>query len=159
MNHLDLRNLRRRAACGFSLVEVLVALALGTWAFLSIGGLLVVASRTVRAGRSHSVALSIARGVLEELNGGGFDSAWERLDLDGSTASARVDSRTNPWAARWQGALDASLRDARAEIELRSLSPVASAPLRDAAEMVVAVTVHWSDGARPRRLRIATVRT
>ncbi len=151
--------LRHRAACGFSLVEALVALGLVAWAFLGIGGLVLVSSGLVRAARSHTVALAVARGALEGLCSGGFDGTWGRLGLDGSAAAATVDSRADAWAAPWQRVLAASLADAHAEIELHSIAPSASVPLREADAIRVTVTVLWSDGRRARRIRLATVRT
>jgi type II secretory pathway pseudopilin PulG len=159
MNGPSIHPSRCRGARGSTLIEALVALALVAWAFLGVGELFLTASGLVRTARSHTAALAVARSLLEDLAGGGFDGTWERLGADGTAARVTSDSRTSPWARSWQRALDAALGDGWAEIEVASVAPAPTAPLRDASAIRVRVTVAWTDGSRPRRVRITAVRT
>jgi len=150
---------RDRLAAGFTLAETLLALGLFAGALLAIGGLTLHSRRLVAAGRAHTVALAVARGIVEDLSAGGFEGTWRLLGLDGSAASARVDSRSCAWAAPWQGTLEHALARARAEIELVALAPAATTPLREASAVRVVVTVSWLERSRPRSLRLVMVRT
>ena len=88
---------------------------------ISISGLFVLAHRQVDGGRKHSVALSVARDILEEMDGWSFRQIYLEYGLDGSAASYTIDSRTNTAAAGWQDALSAELSECHAEILLQSL--------------------------------------
>ncbi len=144
---------------GFTLVENLVALGLFAVALVAIGGLAVSARRLLDAGRTSSVALGVARGILDELSGTSFEGTWQVLGLDGSSASESVDSRACPWAASWQATLARSLGRSHARVELATIAPATSTPLASAEAIRVVVTVHWIEGPRARRVRLVTVRT
>jgi type II secretory pathway pseudopilin PulG len=151
--------MRRQA--GFSLVEVVLALGLLAMVLISISGLFILGGRQVQSGRSSSEALSVARAILEEMEGWGLHQTYERYGLDGSEVSYDLDSRTNAFAnGRWQADLAGMIAGAWAEIELRSLGPSGGAapPLNRTRAIRVLVTIHWDEGSRPRNLRLGTVR-
>ena len=80
---------------GFSLVEVVLALGLMAGVLISIAGLFILGSKQVESGRTASEALSVARGILEEIDGWGFRQTYQLFGIDGTTAtSATVDTRT-----------------------------------------------------------------
>jgi prepilin-type N-terminal cleavage/methylation domain-containing protein len=144
---------------GFSLVEVVVALGLLAAVLISISGLFVLAHRQVDGGRKHSVALSVARDILEEMDGWSFRQIYLEYGLDGSAASYTIDSRTNGAAAGWQDALAAELSECHAEILLQSLDGSGSPPaLVDTRAVRVEVGIFWKEGLRPRSLRLAVAR-
>lgn len=149
----------QRSSRGFSLVEVVLALGLLAVVLISIAGLFVLGARQVRSGRASSEALSVARAILEEMEGWGFRQTYERYQLDGSATSYEIDSRTNPTAALWQTSLESMLRGAWASIELQSIGPPGpTLPLNRTRAIRVLVTVHWSEGQRPRKVQLGTVR-
>lgn len=150
----------RADSAGFSLVEVILALALLAGVLVSIAGLFVLGGRQVRSGRATTQALSVARSILEETHAWGFHELPARLGTDGSTVSHTVDSRTEPRARRWQDRLDGQLRNAFASVRIESIGTGTGTPpaLEDASAVRVSVEVRWEEGARRRSLRLATVR-
>jgi prepilin-type N-terminal cleavage/methylation domain-containing protein len=149
--------LRRKG--GFSLIEVVVALGLLAAVLISVSGLFVLAHRQVDSGRKHSVALSVARDILEEMDGWGFRQLYMEYGFDGSASSYTADSRSNDVAAGWQEALNAELQSSYAEILIESLDEAGSPPALTAARGIrVQITVHWMEGLRPRSVRLASVR-
>jgi len=151
--------MRRRADRGFSLVEVILALGLLATVLISIAGLFILGGSQVRSGRSSSEALSVARAILEEMEGWRFPDLYERWGVDGAAASYRIDTRTNAAATRWQTELDSMLRGAYGMVEITSLGPGSSPPpLNRTRAIRVVVTVHWDDGGRHRKIELGTVR-
>ena len=150
----------RRTQRGFSLVEVIIALALLGAVLISLSGLFVLGARQVRSGRDHSVALSVARDIHEEMNGWSFRWLHEGLGVDGSGLSATVDTRDTGFAAKWQARLDRDLENAHALIELSSVSDAGGGPpaLAHAEAIRIRVTVFWDHGLRTRSAELAAVR-
>lgn len=152
--------MRVRADRGFSLVEVILALGLLAMVLISIAGLFLLGGSQVKSGRSSSEALSVARAVLEEMEGWGFHEIYARWGTDGSGTSYTVDTRTaaSVDATRWQAELDRMLHGAYGLIEITSLGPGSPPPLRRTRAIRVVVTVHWDEGGRHRKIDLGTVR-
>jgi Tfp pilus assembly protein PilV len=149
----------RRRSAGFSLVEVVVALGLLAGVLISISGLFVLANRQLDGGRNHSMALAVARDILEEMDGWSFAQLYSGLGSDGSSATLAVDSRVAGPASKWQEQLAEELIDCRAEILLESIVDSGMPPaLRDAQAIRVQVTVYWKEGLRERSARLTAVR-
>lgn len=149
----------RPGSAGFSLPEVTIALGLLGSVLISMAGLFVMAERIVHGGKHHTIALAIARDILEETNGWHYDGLYGTFGLDGSASNYTLDSRTNAFAAGWQARLDEDLGSAYAEIKLDALEEGGSTPaLRDARCIRVWVTVHWNNEQRSREVSVATVR-
>jgi len=148
---------RGRRQSGFSLVEVVLALGLLAMVLISIAGLFFVGGRSVRGGRDSSEALSVARGILEEMEGQGLRQTYERFQLDGAATAYQVDSRVSAGALVWQQRLQSMIPDAWASIELTALGP-GNPVLNQAHAIRVVVEVHWNDSGRVRRVRLGTVR-
>lgn len=149
--------MRRVWERGFSLVEVILALGLLAMVLLSISGLFVLGGRQVKSGRQSTQALSVARAIVEEMEGWSFRQTYERYGFDGSQTAYVVDTRTNGYARKWQDALDGALAGAWATIELVSLGNPPQ-PLSATAAIRVLVTVHWEETGRQRQLRLGMVR-
>ncbi|MCP3979078.1 MAG: prepilin-type N-terminal cleavage/methylation domain-containing protein [bacterium] len=151
-----------RRSSGFSLVEVIIALALLGSVAIAMSGLYILGARHVGSGRSHSKALAAARDVLEEMNGWGFDrTCWQFGAGTGAVpvTDPPIDTRYNAFAKmRWQDALDRDLSNAHAEITLQSLPVAAGIDLEDADAIRIVVTVYWNEGPRERRASVAMVR-
>ena len=146
---------------GFSLVEVVLALGLLAGVLISIAGLFILGSKQVESGRTATEALSVARGILEEMNGWGFGQTYQLYGIDGSAATtATIDTRNAGYAQKWQPTLDNALFNSHAEILIESLGPVGGPiPILNATRAIrVVVTVHWSEGPRNRQIRLGTVR-
>jgi type II secretory pathway pseudopilin PulG len=151
--------MRARDERGFSLIEVVVALGLLAGVLISIAGLFVLGGKQVKSGRTATEALSVARGILEEMDGWGFRQTYELYGFDGSTAAVTADTRTNAYALRWQPILNDKLVNSYALIQVQSLVQTgAPPPLSTTRTMRVLVTVHWDEGARHRTSQLGTVR-
>jgi hypothetical protein len=136
-----------------------VALGLLAAVLISISGLFVLAHKQVDGGRKHSVALSVARDILEEMDTWSYRQLYLNYGLDGSAADYTIDSRTSSVAESWQRALEAELNECHAEIVLQSLDDGGGPPaLRNAHGLRVQVTVFWKEGLRPRKVRLAMAR-
>lgn len=148
-------------AAGFSLVEVVVALGLLACVLLSIAGLLVLGTRQVRSGRHSSEALAVARDVIEKIEGFGFRQIYWQFGCDAASASCLVESGQNPQAVTWHEQLKRTLpAGSEAEILLEGLDEGGSSTRLDSADGIrVTVTVSWTEGLRPRRVRLVTMRT
>jgi type II secretory pathway pseudopilin PulG len=150
----------RARAAGFSLIEVVLALGLLAMVLISISGLFILGARQVRSGRSSSEALSVARAILEDMEGWGFRQVYERFGLAGAEVSYQVDSRANAYAVPWQDELTSMIPGSYATIDLLSLgSPGGPAPVLGRTQAIrILVTIHWNEGSRGRQLQLGTVR-
>jgi prepilin-type N-terminal cleavage/methylation domain-containing protein len=157
--------MNRRSQEGFSLIEVIIALALMGGVLLSIAGLFAYASKQVRSGRSSSEALAVGRQILEEMNDWSFNQTWQLFDPSGTFAvnTYTVDTDTNNTAfcTRWRTLLESKLgASARATIRIDSLAKTGTPPNLNASprNVRVTVTVFWNEMARARNVAIGTVR-
>jgi len=140
-------------------VEVVVALGLLAGVLIAISGLFVLANRQLDGGRNHSVALSVARDIVEEMDGWGFRQVYTTFGFDGAAGSYAVDSRTNAYAGKWQVELESRLGEPFAEILIESAAEAGAGPaLRDARAIRIRVTVRWVEGLRTRQVSLAALR-
>jgi type II secretory pathway pseudopilin PulG len=153
--------MKRHHEQGFSMVEVVLALGLLAGVLISIAGLFILGTQQVESGRTATEALSVARGIIEEIDGWGFRQTYQLFGVDGSAATtATVDTRAAAYAAKWQTTLDDALFASHAEIAIESLGPVGGpVPPLDATRAIrVVVTVFWDERGRSRQIRLGTVR-
>jgi prepilin-type N-terminal cleavage/methylation domain-containing protein len=151
--------MRRPSSSGFSLVEVIVAMALLGSVLIFISGLFVVGARQLENGRSLSIALSAARDVHEEMQAWGFTRLYDELGINSSQTAGVVDTRTAGYAQKWQPVLDQNLAQSHAEIDVESVDPGGGAPtLANATAIRIVVTVYWVEGERARSVRLVSVR-
>jgi len=144
---------------GFSLIEVVLSLGLLAGVLISMTWLFVLGSHHAKSGRTASEALSVARTIIEETQGWGYNQTYLNYGLNGSAASYSVDSRTNSYAAKWQTLLNEKLLNSYALIELESLVPTGTPPALDSADAIgVTVTVVWFENKRERRVDLRMVR-
>jgi len=148
-----------RRSAGFSLVEVVLALALLGSVLIAVSGLFVLASRQLDSGRGQTTALAVARDILEEMNGWSFSWLYEGHGISGTGPAGSVDTLGAGYASKWQPRLDL-LGAAHAVIELESVAAGLGTPpnLDQTTAIRVRVTVYWSEGDRQRQVELATVR-
>ena len=148
-------------SAGFSLIEVICAVALLGGVLISIAGLMVSGDRLVRSGRRSSEALAVAQAIMEEINGVSFNQTYTLFSsCTPNLNRCDVDSRTEGTAVEWQDQLDRTVNpaaddDGHAEIVIESLDDVA---LEDSQAIRIEVTVSWTEGLRSREISLATVR-
>lgn len=147
---------------GFSLLEVIFALAILGVVMISISGMFTLATRELDRGRAQTASTTVARDVIEEMTGWSYRDLWRAFGRDGSATRYVIDSRVDPQSAAWQTLLDEALgnEDGWIEITIASLNGTSSPPaLRDSVAVRVVVTVQWRQGLHTRTVQIATVRT
>jgi type II secretory pathway pseudopilin PulG len=152
-----MRSVKGSRQSGFSLVELMVAFGLLAALLLSISGLFVLGGRQIRSGRAATEALAVAHDIVEQIGGWGFHQTYGLFGVDPASSTATVTTRTNAFASRWQGRIDEMLPDGHAAIEIESLG-VGSPPFGQTRAVRVTVVVHWREGHRRRRVRLALVR-
>lgn len=153
----------RRDERGFSLVEVIVALALLAGVLISIAGLFIIGARQVESGRESTEALSVARGIIEQMNKWGFHQTYQLFGADGALTAYTFDTRTitdppTTGMAKWQPMLAEKIPGSYATINVTSLAPGAPPALNATKAMRVVVTVRWNEQLRQRQVQLATVR-
>ncbi len=149
---------RRRAERGTSLFEVTLALGLMGAVLGSIVGLFTLGAGGVRSGRRASEALAVAQTIVEDMQGWSRERLYGQFGADGQANSYLFDTESNAGGAAWQSALGQALPTAHATISLASLEP--SAPkLSESQQIRIVVTILWQEGARSRKIRLATVRS
>lgn len=146
---------RRRPSRGFTLIEVLVALALLGGVLLTIGWMFVLGSQAVRTGRDLSDATVLGTNILEEIDGWGFAETYRRLGASGGETALSTDTITGAYARAWQPMIAARLPDSRARIEV---APLGGESLDSARGLRVTVTVEWVLKMRARRVSLVTAR-
>jgi Tfp pilus assembly protein PilV len=153
------RAARRTNESGLSLVEVILALGLLGAVLISIAGMFVVSEKQVESGKTSTEALAVARTILEEVQGLGFQQTYEVFGLDGTAATYQVASDSNAYAGKWQTTLDESIgRDSVATIDIASVAAGTPPSLDSARAIRVTVTIGWTEGERPREVVVSTVR-
>jgi prepilin-type N-terminal cleavage/methylation domain-containing protein len=153
----------RRDERGFSLVEVIVALALLGGVLISIAGLFVIGARQVESGRESTEALSVARGIIEQMNKWGFQQTYLLFGANGTATTYTFDTRTitdppTTGMAKWQPMLTEKIPGSYATISVTSLGPGTPPALNLTRAMRVVVTVRWAEKLRQRQVQLATVR-
>ena len=160
----------RRDERGFSLIEVLFAIAILTGVLLSIASLMVMGGKNVWSGQNQSEALAAAGDVLEELGERSFSQAYGELGIAGTVTNATIstellNSGTPPSfgadLVAWHDALKRPLgSDAYLQITFESLVEGAGTPpnLEDALAVRVEVRVNWNEFGRQREVLLCTVR-
>jgi hypothetical protein len=144
---------------GFSLAEVIVALGVLASVLISVAGLLVVGNRLVHSGRGSSIAISVARDILEECDGRSFAGLYEGFGCDSALPACTVDTATpgDPAMAQWKEMVERELYEGFAQVRIESVEDSAP-PLRDSRALRVTVSVFWTEGPRARNTRLTTVR-
>jgi type II secretory pathway pseudopilin PulG len=147
---------KKKKERGSSLIEVTLAMGLMAGVLGSVAGLFVLGAGGVHSGRRASEALSVARSIVEEMQGWGFDQTYEEFGLDGANNSYEVDTRSNANTTAWQAALDEKL-SGHATITITAIDS-GGPSLDGCTQMRLTVTIHWQEGSRKRQVQLQAVR-
>ncbi|HEX4824900.1 MAG TPA: prepilin-type N-terminal cleavage/methylation domain-containing protein [Candidatus Polarisedimenticolaceae bacterium] len=161
--------MRRRKQEGFSLIEVIIALALLAGVLIAIAGLFILGGKSVKSGRTSSEALATGKQIMEAMDGWGYSQLWGNFGLDGAATTYTVDTATCVTAdcTSWQNTLASKLgSSAHATIKLDSVAQGASAVPNfvtggavTAKNVRVTVNVLWTQvTGRSRQVSIVTNR-
>jgi prepilin-type N-terminal cleavage/methylation domain-containing protein len=160
--------MRRHDESGFSLVEVIIALALLAGVLITISGLFVVGAKQVKSGRTSSEGLAVAREIQEVMHGWGYAQLWTRFGYDGLATTYTVDTRSCGACTAWQTTLSTKLGpSAYADIRIESVANAIGTvtDFADASGAILAksirvtVTAHWEElPGRNRSITLGTVR-
>jgi type II secretory pathway pseudopilin PulG len=151
---------------GFSLVEVVIAMALLAGVLIAISGLFIIGGAQVKSGRTSSEALAVGKEIHEEIVGWGYSQLWKAFGYDGQAIRYTVDTRTCAPCAAWQTTLATKLGpSAYAAIDVESVADATGTinQFADAGGTILAkavrvrVTVNWEEV--PERVRSITVGT
>lgn len=153
---------------GFSLVEVVIALALLAGVLITISGLFIVGAKQVKSGRASSEALAVLREIHEDMYGWGYSQLWGMFGYDGQAMTYALDTRACGSCSAWQSSLATKLGpSAYGNIEVVSVANANGAVnnFADAFGSVLAktvrvsVTVHWTESSgRERSMTVGTTR-
>jgi hypothetical protein len=135
---------------------VIVALGVLASVLISVAGLLVVGNRLVSSGRGSSLALAVARDILEECDGRSFAWVYEGFGCDAAQPTCTVDT-VDPSMAQWKQRVDEDLFEGYAEVLIESVEDGA-VPLEQSRALRVTVSVFWTEGPRARNTRLTAVR-
>ncbi len=145
---------RRRAAPGATLIEVTIALGLLGSMLISAAGLATFGNRQIRAGRSRSQALTIARSVAEQMRAWSFRETYARLGCSPEQALCSV-GPGHPAAEAWQSVAESRLPGATVRVLVAALD---GAPLARSRVLRVSVSVAYVEGLRPRAVHLMLLR-
>jgi prepilin-type N-terminal cleavage/methylation domain-containing protein len=104
-SHIVVNSARRRSA-GYSLVEMLVAVAITGVAVLSVMTLFALGRSNVYSGRQMTHGISVGTRILEDLSGLALTDLYTSFDITGTTALAAV---TVPPATLPESSYDGSI--------------------------------------------------
>lgn len=155
---------------GFSLIEVIIALALLAAVLLTISGLFIQGSQSVNSGRDLTEATSLATNILEDMDKWAFTQLYtnycgttasgaltfttDNLQTNGTTCSAITTT-----ASGWQNGIRQRLPNSKGTVVV---TPMGGATFAAAKGVRVQVTVSWYMRARtssnPRQVSLETVR-
>ena len=142
------------------MIEVLIALGLLAMTLISMTSLFVAGQRQVNSGGTSTEALAVARSILEEMEGWGYDQTYREYGFDGLATSYTVDTRTNSYATKWQPLLDSKLADSFGAITITSLETGGTLPALSVSNgLRLVITIRWSEGRRKRRVELLGVKT
>lgn len=151
---------------GFSLIEVIVALALLAAVLLTISGLFIQGGQSVNTGRDLTEATSLATSVLEEMDKWAFTQLYTNFCVAGTaTSMSPFDSRSTSCstmttlgaASRWQTEISKRLPNAYAEVTATPMG-ASGVTFATAKGIRVQVTIKWQLRLMPRQVSLETVR-
>jgi prepilin-type N-terminal cleavage/methylation domain-containing protein len=135
---------------GFSLIEMIVAMALLGFAFLAMAGLFLASSEHSKQGRHDLIALNSANEVLERMHAVTFDDIKPLFDGVDTSDSASVPAEARNWAVHLAEYLGPT---SRSTIEVFDENDKAELP-RGLLE--VDIRTSWTERGRERTMRTST---
>lgn len=163
---------QRRTEGGYTLIETLLASGLLAFILVSISGLFVVGTQTVRSGREMTKATTIANSAMEQIMAWNYDKVYGFAGAVATEQTKQWDTNlANPAytgsatdIADWTATANAWRTDVRAQLQGGRLIykvdgigalPTSTSPglaaYQDAQFLRVTVTVEWTERAQRRR--------
>ena len=155
---------------GFSLIEVIVALALLAAVLLTISGLFIQGGQSVNTGRDLTEATSIATSILEHMDKWAYNQLYTNFCVTSSSAAFSFTTSPAPGCATfnaipgagagtstWQSEINKRLPNAKATIEVTPIGST-NGHFDTAKGIRVKVTVDWVLKLRARQVSLETVR-
>jgi prepilin-type N-terminal cleavage/methylation domain-containing protein len=155
---------------GFSLIEVIVALAMLAAVLLAISGLFAQGANSIKGGKEMTEALAQATDILEDINQLSYRQVYTVFGGSGTDTSLQADTRvTSNFANRWEAQLEEAVWQGYALIDvvpvgidtvlpLCASSPPAQPNFQCGQGLRVVVTVHWDERGNDQQLSLSTVR-
>lgn len=143
---------------GFSLIEVVLAIGILGGVLVSIAGMYIMGGRQVKAGKTMTVATSIAHDIMESFDGLSFSALYTSTGAAATDTSRTVLSNVtgspiNPWHAEIAQKLEGGLASVTV-LPLGSGTPNFGA----ATAIRMTVTMTWNELGRPQAVSLSTVR-
>jgi len=155
---------------GFSLIEVIVALAMLAAVLLAISGLFAQGANSIKGGKEMTEALAQATDILEDINQLSYRQVYGVFGGSGTDTSLQADTRTTTsFANRWEAQLEEAVWQGYALIDIVPVGIDSVLPLCTASPpgtpnfecgqgIRVVVTVHWDERGNDQQLSLSTVR-
>jgi len=140
---------------GFSLVEILVALALLGSALAGVAAAVSLGRRSSFEGRRISEATHLASSILGEIETWGFEETMLRLPEAVSGVGGDLDAMTDPAARRWKTRVGERLTDGTGRVRIERLGGTGGG---DCSGLRLTATVSWRRGETRRSVSLVTVR-
>jgi prepilin-type N-terminal cleavage/methylation domain-containing protein len=140
---------------GFSLVEILVALALLGSALVGVAAAVSLGRRSSHEGRRISEATHLASSILGEIEAWGFEETMLRLPEALSVDGGELDAMTDPSARRWKTSVGERLTDGTGRVRIEKLGGTGGG---DCSGLRLTATVTWRRGETRRSVSLVTVR-
>jgi type II secretory pathway pseudopilin PulG len=159
-----MRNPRRTAEAGMTLVEVILALGLMASVLISVASLFILGGQRVKGSRNMTQGMAIASNVMEDLYGFGMNimpTTFPDCCPGGcaATTGCSVTSASDTFLqSRWMPTIEKELGRGRLEITLLPLGGSVTPPTFSSCEgMRLRVEVFWSEGVSERSVYEETV--
>lgn len=151
---------RNPGQCGYSLVEIILALGLLGAVMVAISSMFVLGGQSVRSGREMTEAISVAQDIVEEIKTFSFRTTYSFFGgTDTDTGVTSDSSVPGDPADQWQPGIDSKLYQGKALIQITPMGGPDTPPQLSSADYIrVLVTVQWSEGARTRSVSIVSLR-
>ncbi len=143
---------------GFSLIEVIIAIAVLASVLISVASMFMLGGRQVKAGKTTTEAVALCNDIMESFAKQSFTALYTNMgaastDSTKTAASNVVTSSLAPWQTQISQKLDNGVATAT----VTAIGP-GTPTFGSAVAIQLTVTLSWSELARPESMTISTVR-
>lgn len=143
---------------GFSLIEVIIAIAVLASVLISIASMFMLGGRQVKTGKTITEATALCNDIMESFAKQSFTALYTNMGAAAtdSTKTAASNVVTSPLAP-WQTQITQKLANGVATATVQAIGPGAPT-FGSAVGIQLTVTVSWNELARPQSVELSTVR-
>ncbi len=143
---------------GFSLIEVIVAIAVLASVLISVASMFMLGGRQVKAGKTTTEAVALCNDIMESFAKQSFTALYTNMGAAStdSTKTAASNVVTSPLAP-WQTQISQKLDNGVATATVTAIGP-GTPTFGSAVAIRLTVTLNWNELARPESMEISTVR-